>query len=190
MQVIAPKAGAACVARAALAQYGGKMSLSAISGSSQLASLQTNYQQLRNEFTQLGKDLSSGNLTQAQTDFVTLSQAASSQFGSNSTVSQTLNTIGQDLQSGNLSAAQQAFAALSNGTTAPNAVSTHAHGHHGHHGHSQVQQSLDQLGQALQSGSLTAAQQAFSALQQTWQSISTTTASTATTAISGISMIA
>ena len=60
--------------------------VAAINNSSQLASLQANYQEVRKEFAQLGQDLSAGNLTQAQADFVTLSQAASSQFGSNSPI--------------------------------------------------------------------------------------------------------
>lgn len=147
---------------------GGKMSVSAISNSSPLNALQTNYQQLRQEFTQLGQDLSSGNLTQAQTDFVTLSQAASSQFGSNSPIAKTLNAIGQALQSGSLSSAQQAFGSLPIGIIGPNAVTHHSHVHW----RGALAQSLQHLGQALQSGNLSAAQQAFSALQQSWQAMS------------------
>jgi soluble cytochrome b562 len=153
------------------------MSLTAISNSSQLSTLQTNFQQMRKEFTQLGQDLSAGNLTQAQTDFVTLSQAAGSQFGSNSPITKALNSIGQALQSGNLSAAQQAFSSLSNGGAAPNAVSRHSHAHHQHGGG--LQQALDQLGQALQSGNLSAAQQAFATLQQNWQTVASSAATTA-----------
>ena len=164
------------------------MSITGITSSTQLSSVQTSYQQLRKEFTQLGQDLSAGNLTQAQTDFVTLSQAAASQFGSNSPITKALNNIGQALQSGNLSAAQQAFSSLSNGS-APNAVSGHAHHHHGGGG---FQQSLNQLGQALQSGNLSAAQQAFAALQQNWQTMSSSGAvaaqSTTGTAASGLSL--
>ncbi len=162
------------------------MSLAAISQSTQLSSLQTNFQQIRKEFTQLGQDLSAGNLTQAQTDFVTLSQAALSQFGSNSPVTKALNSIGQALQSGNLSAAQQAFNSLPIGSTPPNAISNHFHGHHGN---TRLGQSLDQLGQALQSGNLTAAQQAFTALQQNWQAMSSTVAtSDPTTSTTGNSL--
>jgi soluble cytochrome b562 len=149
------------------------MALSAISQSTQLSSLQANFQQIRKEFTQLGQDLSAGNLTQAQTDFVTLSQSALSQFGSNSPITQALSSVGQALQSGNLSAAQQAFKSLPTGSTPPNAISSHAHHHHAH---TQLDQSFDQLGQALQSGNLTAAQQAFTALQQNWPTVASTTA--------------
>jgi hypothetical protein len=56
----------------------------ASAGLSQLANIQRNYQQVRSEFKQLGQDLQAGNLTQAQTDFVTLSQSAASQFSGNS----------------------------------------------------------------------------------------------------------
>jgi len=146
------------------------MSVAAVN-SSQLSTIQSNFQQLRKEFAQLGQDLSSGSLTQAQTDFVTLSQAAATQFGSNSPVAKTLNSVGQALQSGNLSAAQQAFAKLPTGITPPNAISNHMHHYHGH-GHTALSQPLDQLGQALQSGNLSAAQQAFAALQQGWQQMS------------------
>jgi len=144
------------------------MSVSGITNSLQLSSLQSNFQQLRTEFSQLGQDLSAGNLSQAQTDFVTLSQAASSQFGSNSAISKTLSTIGQALQSGDLSSAQQAFSTLPAGLVGPNAVSNHAHAHHGHAAFSQE---LDQLGQALQSGNLSAAQQAFATLEQSFQAM-------------------
>ncbi len=136
----------------------------------QLSNIQRNYQQVRSEFNQLGQDLQSGNLTQAQTDFVTLSQSVGTELGSNSPIAKTLETIGQALQSGNLSAAQQAFSAMSTGR---NAVS-----HHHHQGgatQSAFQQLLSQLGQALQSGNLSAAQQAFASVQQMWQQNSTNT---------------
>jgi len=146
------------------------MSVAAIGSSalSQLMNIQHNYQKVRGEFQQLGQDLQGSNLAQAQTDFVTLSQTAASQFGSNSPVSKTLNTIGQALQSGNLTAAQQAFSSLPPGLTGSSAGS-----HHAHAGRMQnsFEQSLNQLGQALQSGNMSGAQQAFAALQQNWQQI-------------------
>jgi len=144
------------------------MSIAGTTNSMQLSSLQTSFQQLRTDFSQLGQDLSAGNLTQAQTDFVTLSQAASSQFGSNSAISKTLSTIGQALQSGDLSSAQQAFSTLPAGLVGPNAVSHHSHAHHAGAGLSQM---LNQLGQALQSGNLSAAQQAFATLEQSFQAM-------------------
>lgn len=154
------------------------MSISSISGSSQLATIQSNYQRLNSQFKQLGQDLSAGALTKAQTDFVTLSQAAMSQFGSNSPIGQTLNTISQALQSGNLTAAQQAFASLPVGHPGPSAVPHH----HGGHGGGGFTQALDQLGQALQSGNLSAAQQAFSVMQQSWSQLSAVSANASETA--------
>ena len=143
------------------------MSVAGIASSalSQLANVHRNYQQVRSEFQQLGQDLQSGNLTQAQTDFVSLSQSITTQLGSNSPTAKALNTLGQALQSGDLTAAQQAFSSLS---------SAKAHSHHGHGSQQQnsFTEALSQLGQALQSGNLSSAQQAFSVLQQTWQQMS------------------
>jgi hypothetical protein len=141
----------------------------ASAGLTQLASIHRNYQQVQGEFKQLGQDLQAGNLTGAQTDFVTLSQSVSTQLAGNSPAAKALNSLGQALQSGNLTAAQQAFASLP-----PHMVGACAVPHHAHAGAASAQQSafsqaLNQVGQALQSGNLTAAQQAFSAMQQSWQ---------------------
>jgi len=169
------------------------MSVAGIAGTaiSQLFNVQRNFQQVQSEFKQLGQDLQAGNLTQAQTDFVTLSQSfASALQTSTSSVSQTLNTLGQALQSGNLAAAQQAFANLPPNMVGPSAVGHHHH-HHAHGASSSGQQSnslsqaLSQLGQALQSGSLSAAQQAFSAMQQTWQQFGSNSGLTPAQPVSG-----
>jgi predicted lipoprotein len=140
----------------------------AAAGLSQLASIQRNYRQVRGEFKQLGQDLHAGNLTQAQTDFVTLSQSVATQLAGNSPVAKALNSLGQALQSGDLSAAQQTFAAIPGNTAGPSMLFRSAQA-----GSTSVQstfsQALGQLGQALHSGNLTAAQQAFSAMQQSWQ---------------------
>jgi len=133
-------------------------------GSSQLCALQNQYQQVRNQFKQLGQDLQAGNLNKAQSDFVTLSQAAASQLGGSSPITQALNNIGKALGSGDLSGAQQAFSLVAK-------VGARAVSHHSHVPPmgSKLSQGLDQLGQALQSGNLSAAQQAFAAVQQLWQ---------------------
>ena len=79
---------------------------------------QNKFQQIQSQFQQLGKDLQSGNLSQAQQDFATLTQelpSSQQQTGaatSTSSIAQAFKTLGQDLQSGNLSAAQQDFAAI------------------------------------------------------------------------------
>jgi hypothetical protein len=141
----------------------------------QLGNIPSKFQGVQDKFKTLGQDLQAGNLTQAQTDFVTLSQSVTSQLASSSPFAKAFNAVGQALQSGDLSAAQQAFAAIAPGGTAPASV---------HHHHYRVAmapssasaaqsnlfaQELGTLGQALQPGNLTAAQQAFSAMQQGWQ---------------------
>src|ERR1700680_3471331 len=97
--------------------------LSSLSGSH---GHQNRFQQIQSEFQQLGRDLQSGNLAQAQSDFTTLSQnlpgfnqtspppptatpAATASTGATptNTVAQAFTQLAHDLQSGNLSAAQQ-----------------------------------------------------------------------------------
>jgi hypothetical protein len=84
----------------------------------QLGTHSTPYQQ---SIAQLSKDLQSGNLSAAQTDFATLqkafspspiSTAAASAASTSNTVAQAFNQLATDLQSGNLSAAQKDFSAL------------------------------------------------------------------------------
>ncbi len=149
------------------------MSIAAIASSSlsQLQNIQQNYRQVQGKFKELGQDLQAGNLSQAQTDFVTLSQSAAIQYGGNSPIAQTLNTIGQALQSGNLGAAQQAFSSLPTSVRGPGAGSPHAHTGGAR---TDFQNALNQLSQALQSGNLSTAQQAFSTVQQIWQEVGPT----------------
>ncbi len=134
------------------------MSLTGITGinSTQLANVQQDLQKVQGEFKQLGQDLQSGNLTQAQTDFVTLSQSLAS---SPTFVGPTaLNS-----QSGTGAATS---AANSPNIAGPNAITHSATASH-HRVH--LRQALSQLGQALQAGNLSAAQQAFSTMSQVWQ---------------------
>jgi hypothetical protein len=124
-------------------------------------------------FQQLGKDLQSGNLSGAQSDFAALSQSGSStQLSSNNTIGQAFNTLGQALKAGNLTAAQQDFATLKQDVQQSYGASG-AH-HHGHHHHSSgssgqltdaISEAFGSLGQSLQSGNLTSAQQAYSTIQ-------------------------
>jgi hypothetical protein len=133
---------------------------------------QNKFQQIQTEFQQLGQDLQSGNLSQAQADFATLSQqlpVAQQQNGA-SPIAQGFQALAKDLQAGNLSAAQQDFAAIQQ--AAQQAPSHRPHHHHGHHGGAEQQdsntlsQAFGNLGQALQSGNLSSAQQAYATLQQ------------------------
>jgi len=136
--------------------------------------VQSQMQQFRQEFQQLGQDLQSGNLSAAQADFATLQQLAPQSSSSASTsssnpIAQAFNQLSQDLQSGNLTAAQQDY------TTIQQDFQSHAavHGHHHHHGGggggSEISELLSELGQALQSGNLSNAQQAYSTLMQDFQ---------------------
>jgi len=158
-------------------------------------STQNNFQQL---FQQLGKDLQSGNLSAAQSDFASLQQlvpqsSSTSSSESDNPITQAFNQLAQDLQSGNLSAAQQDFTTLKqdlqNQTTQNQATQNQTQaveGHHHHHGggaSSDITQLLNELGQSLQSGNLSSAQSAFTTLQQaltqsTGQTSSQSTAST------------
>ena len=119
-----------------------------ISGNiSHLANAQSNWQKVQNEFKQLGQDLQTGNLTQAQADFVTLSQSLTSNQQTGSTTGTGSPSVPPNI-------------------VRPTAVSSPAGSHHRVH----FRQALNQLGQALQAGNLTAAQQAFAAMSELWQS--------------------
>jgi outer membrane protein assembly factor BamD (BamD/ComL family) len=191
------------------------MSLTGISSSilSTLSGLQTQqspFQQIKSEFQQLGQDLQSGNLNQAQSDFTTLSQNLSNVFqgGTNpattaatttaanttaattSPILQAFSQLGQDLQSGNLQAAQQDFTNIQQDAQQ---ASAQVGGHHHHHAaessqsssasqqSNPIDQAFSQLAQSLQSGNLQGAQQSYSALQSDLQQIGGFTSSGATT---------
>jgi outer membrane protein assembly factor BamD (BamD/ComL family) len=153
---------------------------------------QAQAQKIQSEFQQLGQDLQAGNITQAQSDFSTLSQNISSPMQTNSSLSQAFAALGTALQSGNLAAAQKAYSTLQQD------VQQTGQGHHHHHagGSSQTNNSstgnllsqlFDSLGSALQSGSLSTAQTAYSTLahdlQQLTQGVGTA-AQIATDAVS------
>jgi outer membrane protein assembly factor BamD (BamD/ComL family) len=168
------------------------MSVAGILGSSLFAGLgssgaQNKFQQIQQGFQQLGQDLQSGNLPQAQSEFATLEQLLPSQLQTSATstqsgtqtgnpVAQALSQLGQDLSSGNLSAAQSDFSTLQQDLQQQQSTnSIHPHHHHGGGGSQTSGQQSQQnsiatlfgtLGQDLQSGNLTAAQQTYSTLQQ------------------------
>jgi len=141
-------------------------------------STQSSTDKFKQAFQQLGQDLQSGNIQQAETDLATLqpnfnpnqptstssSSTTSSSSSSTGTVSQAFNQLSQDLQSGNLTAAQSDYSTLQQDLQSSQRQFHHMHAHM-HHAGSEAQQELTQLGQALQSGNLTAAQQAYASLQ-------------------------
>src|SRR5271168_5288295 len=71
------------------------------------------FQQIQSEFQQLGQDLQTGNLTQAQQDYATLSQnfpnaqtgttTAPSSANSSNPIAQAFAALSRDLQNGNIS---------------------------------------------------------------------------------------
>jgi hypothetical protein len=165
------------------------MSVAGISSSNlfnyETQSTQNKAQQFQQEFQQLGKDLQSGNLSAAQSDFATLQQYApqssSTSSSQNSPIAQEFAQLAKDIQSGNTSAAQQDY------STIQQDMQSHAsEGHHHHHssgggeGQSAVSQLMSQLGQALQAGNLSSAQQAYSTLQQEFQQFTQSNGTSAT----------
>jgi len=146
------------------------------------------FQKIQSEFQQLGSDLQSGNLSQAQSDFATLKQnlpansplTSASTTASSNSVSQQFSQLATDLQSGNLQGAQQDFATLQQDLQ--QAVSQSGGHHHHHHIESAqdssssqqtnpIAQAFSSLAQTLQSGNLQGAQTAYSSLQSDLQQI-------------------
>jgi outer membrane protein assembly factor BamD (BamD/ComL family) len=188
------------------------MSISAIAGSifSQLESLSgpSKRQQIQQGFQQLGQDLQSGNLSQAQNDFATLQQyfpgAQQATAAASTTNTQNANPLtaaiaqlSQDLQSGNITAAQSDLATVQQDAQQlgqqQGTGQTHHHHHHGSGAGSDqgsAQQSgistlFSELGTALQSGNLNAAQQAYSTLQQDFQQFALNNSATSSSTSSG-----
>jgi outer membrane protein assembly factor BamD (BamD/ComL family) len=183
------------------------MAISAILGSVLQAALtqstQSKFKQFKQEFQQLGQDLQSGNLAQAQSDFATLQQnspsslqstAATSATTSSNPIAQAFNQLAQDLKAGNVTAAQQDFSTIQQDFQNRRAQGA---GHHHHHvvvesqssqSTSPIAQLFSQLGQALQTGSLSGAQQAYSTLQHDFQQFESTSSAGGTS--SGVSLSA
>lgn len=139
-----------------------------------------NFQQIQSEFQQLGKDLQSGNLTQAQQDYATLSQNFANAQASTATTANTsnptaqaFNALSQDLQNGNLSAAKQDYANIQQDFQQQQQGTSRVHHHHHHGGggqqNNQISQALNSLSAALQSNNLSSVQTAFATLQQDLQ---------------------
>ena len=146
---------------------------------------QPKFQPSKQGFQQLGQDLQSGNLAQAQSDFASLQKnlpgqqsASTAASTATSTLTQAVAQLAQDLKSGNLAAAQSDIAAVQQDAQQASAVQGAPHGHHHHHGtegqdstqsssqQAAIQTLFSQLGQSLQTGNLSGAQQAYSTLQQ------------------------
>ncbi len=153
------------------------MSISAISNlfsSTQTSAL--SYQLQNSQFQQLGKDLTTGNLAAAQSDFNTLQQAfaqtptAASSSTTSNPVAQAFQQLATDLKSGNLSAAKQDYSTIQQDLSSQTALRRAHFQHHSGGGgagdQSTLLQDLNQLGQDLSSSTflssnLSAAQQAY-----------------------------
>lgn len=136
----------------------------------------------RQEFQQLGQDLQSGNLAQAQSDLAGFTKdlpvfqpsGTSGVQVPGTTFNQSLQKLAQDLQAGNLAAAQSDFTNLRPAVQSGNGTGVHSH-HHARHGDessasaNSISQVLSQLGQTLQAGNLSAAQQSYTSLLQELQ---------------------
>jgi outer membrane protein assembly factor BamD (BamD/ComL family) len=160
--------------------------------------IQNPFEQFQKEFQQLGKDLTAGDLSAAQSDFATLeeyvpqanstsSTSSTSTSQSNNPIAQAFQQLSQDLQSGNLSAAQQDYSTIQQDFQ--NQTPQVQHHHHRFEGSQETQQSqfaqlFAQLGQDLQSGDLKSAQSAFTSLQKVlpsyYQQTTSSTSSTST----------
>ena len=153
---------------------------------------------IQNEFQQLGQDLQTGNLAQAQTDYSNLAQTFSAGQSSGPTsAAQAFSQLGKDLQSGNLTAAQQDFTQVQQDLQQGSAL----HHHHHHHGGGSTENSTStastsqpasdaaslfaELGQSLQAGNLSTAQQAYSTLQQDFLLSANSSGNLATTSSTG-----
>ena len=157
-------------------------------------SMSSQLQQFQQEFQQLGQDLSSGNLSAAQSDFATLQKdlpqtSSASASSSNSPIAQAFNQLAQDLQAGNLSAAQQDYSTLQQDLQSQASKMHHHHHHSGGGKESQFAQLFQQLGQDLQSGNLSSAQSDFSSLQQLLQNSSSSSPASGST-YTGVSVTA
>jgi hypothetical protein len=186
------------------------MSISGVSSSdvfqaSVAQGAQTKFQQIQSQFQKVGQDLQSGNLTQAQDDFLPSAQqaGASTTTGPTNTLAKAFQALGQDLQAGNLAASQTDFATIQQDTQQQS--SGQAQGHHHHHGggtsqaSNTLQQAFTSLGTTLQSGNLSSAQQAYvtfqADVQQAFPSFSaasggTSTASSTTAGIGTVNVTA
>ncbi len=177
--------------------------LGSLFGAGSSAPVQNRFQQIKQDFQQLGQDLQSGNLPQAQSDFTALQQLVPGQqqnatAGTQATaqsqgpISQAVAQLGQDLKSGNLTAAQSDFTTLQQDIQQQQSSGGGGHHHHFHtdNSSSSSQQSgiaslFASLGQSLQSGNLTAAQQTYSTLQQDFLQFSSGATSAGANSTSG-----
>jgi hypothetical protein len=127
---------------------------------------------LRQQMSALFKDIQSGNLTAARSDYSALAQLLGGPGGasaSSSPFSALLGQIGSALSAGDITAAQSALSQVQTGSVSQAASQAQAvaastpHHHHHRHG-SATQDGVASLIQAIQGGDLDSAQQAYDSL--------------------------
>jgi hypothetical protein len=167
-----------------------------------------NKQQFKQSLQQLGQDLQSGNLSQAQSDFSSLQQllpssqqssllTPASGAQSSSPLATAVSQLAQDMKSGNTAATQSDLATVQQdvqqlGQQQGAGQARHHHHHGGESSQSSSEQNaastlFGQLGQQLQAGNLSGAQQAYSTMQQDFQQFALNNSSSSTGAPSAAS---
>jgi hypothetical protein len=176
---------------------------------SSAATQNPNKQQFKQSFQQLGQDLQSGNLSQAQSDFSSLQQllpssqqssllTPASGAQSSSPLATAVSQLAQDMKSGNTAATQSDLATVQQDVQQLGQQQGAGQArHHHHHGGGESSQSssqqnaastlFGQLGQQLQAGNLSGAQQAYSTMQQDFQQFALNNSSSSTGAPSAAS---
>lgn len=166
-----------------------------LNSQSEANAVQSRFQHIKLNFQQIGQDLQSGNLSQAQSDFAALQQflpsnqtaaSTSSQPGTfaSSPLGKAVSQLVNGFNSVVLNASPTEPSATQQGTAqiaAPQGTGNpHAHRHHGTALLDSAQASAEQnalstlfsqLGQAIQGGNLSTAQSAYASLQQEFQTL-------------------
>jgi outer membrane protein assembly factor BamD (BamD/ComL family) len=148
------------------------------------------FEQIKEQFRQLGQDLQSGNVAQAQSDYATLSKEfpGANQAGTTAATTGTTPTatgattttgttslaqqfaqLGQDLQSGNLQAAQQDYTNIQQTAQQNGTQQVGGHHHRGHHHHGGATQSASFNSSSSSSTQSNPIAAAFSTLSQDLQ---------------------
>src|ERR1700675_2647005 len=139
-----------------------------------------NKQQIKQGFQQLGQDLQSGNLSQAQSDFASLQQllpsgqqssllTPASGAQSSNPLATAVSQLAQDMKSGNATAIQSDLATVQQDVQQLGQQHGGGESTQSSSGQNATSTLFGQLGQQLQAGNLSGAQQAYSTMQQDFQ---------------------
>lgn len=148
-----------------------------VSSVSQSQSAQNIYQPIKTGLRQLAANLKAGDLTQAQSNYATLSSDISaSQLQSNTTLTDDLSALGAAIDAGNLTDAQAAFKTLAHDLRQVGRTRQHHQAPRDggplpveigdRPARGPIADAFKSLKTALKSGDINAAQEAYSTLQQ------------------------